>query len=132
MEATIAQALNSVVNESKPNLRALARKFDVPYVRLRRRHLGKSSRIGRPQGIPSHNHGKPKKLTELRERELLDRISQPGHDIIKRIANQILARDQNSEHPPPTVDNQWCSRFTKRHSQKFTRLISNGLEGASY
>lgn len=111
VETSIARALNSIGNQSEPNLANLAREFDVPYDRLRWRYLGRPSRSTRkPAG---------KKLTELQESEILNRISQLNHHSIKRIANQILGRHHIGEHLPPTVNYKWCQRFTKRYSQKF-------------
>jgi transposase-like protein len=110
-ESQIAKALSSVSKQPKPNLSELARQFGVSYDRLRWRYLGKPSRSTRkPAG---------KKLTELQESEILNRISQLDHQSIKRIANQILERDHFGNYPPPTVGNKWCQRFIKRHGQQF-------------
>ncbi|KAK4068499.1 hypothetical protein Purlil1_13795 [Purpureocillium lilacinum] len=111
IESKIAEALISVCKRPDPNLAEIARQFDVPYYRLRRRFLGKPSRSTRkPAG---------KKLTNFQESEVLNRISQLDHHSIKRIANQILERDHVGYYPPPTVGYKWCQRFIKHYTDQF-------------
>jgi hypothetical protein len=118
-ESEIAKALSLVSKHPQPNLTALARQFNVPYDRLRRRYLGKPSRSTRKRA--------GKKLTELQESEILKQISQLDHRSITRVANQILERDHIGEYPPPIVSNKWCQRFIQRNSQQFKGEVDFSL-----
>lgn len=111
VERAIDRVLSLIDNQPKPNLTELAKTFDVPYERLRRRFNGKPSRSTRqPAG---------KKLDSIQENEILSQISQLDISNIRRIADQILRRDRSNEHPPPTVSYKWCVRFVQRHRRNF-------------
>ncbi|KAK7928732.1 tc5 transposase DNA-binding domain-containing protein [Apiospora marii] len=111
-ELKITEALNSISTNSETNLNELAKKFNVPYYRLRSRYYGRHSRSTRkPAG---------KRLTKQQEKGLLKRISQVDRCSIEQTANQILQSSHTGNYPPPTVGGNWYLRFFRRYRQQLT------------
>ena len=109
-ERRIALALTELSESSQPNLSALARKYDVPIHRLRRRAAGRASRSTRPKTN--------QKLTpeQLRALELyikrLDDLGQPPLLPMWRSAAEFI-RKQTSL--PGTVLEPLGRDFFKRY-----------------
>ena len=109
-ERRIALALAELSKSSRPNLSALARKYDVPIYRLRRRAAGKASKSTRPKTN--------QKLTpeQLRALELyikrLDDLGQPPLLPMWRSAAEFI---QKQTSPPGTVLEPLGRDFFKRY-----------------
>ncbi|EON69455.1 hypothetical protein W97_08715 [Coniosporium apollinis CBS 100218] len=120
VQARIHQAISTIPDGAKPNLRHLAEVYNVPYQRLRERAKGRQSRSGRPAAN--------RKLNDEQEQMLcswlagLDSIgvSTTWSKLVEDGANSILAlHNPDPRAPPPKVGQQWSRRWMKAHSQYF-------------
>jgi hypothetical protein len=119
VEDRITEALASINPEnSKPNIKELAKKFAVPYRRL----------LHRSKGRPSRSQREPVNLRlndteELALCRFLDIMEESGLYArtyqIERIANSILSRRPGPPEPP--VGPTWPTRFLRRHPEYFTK-----------
>ena len=104
-----------------PKIAELARKFKVPYERLKRRNRGLPSKSTRLHTST--------KLTNVQEEAILlylrrcEEIGlQPRLYTLRATANSVLKQaHQNPLTPPPTVSKMWPLRFRERHPQLFTK-----------
>jgi hypothetical protein len=113
MEKRYLEALATISNQKKPNLRALARKFDLNYSTLWGRFHGRKPRTST---IPIN-----KALNKVQEAALVRYIKQLDDlwapctlQEIERCANSILAR--SGQGP---VSKMWASRFVRRLPEGF-------------
>ncbi|KAJ5969218.1 hypothetical protein N7501_005466 [Penicillium viridicatum] len=121
IESQIQLAMESLSEQSKPNIRKTAREFAVPEGRLRRRWKGGKSFFQRqPNG---------RKLSTTQEGalcEYIDYFDTVGASINRRqiaiAANSILEEDHHDESiPPPQIGDHWLQRFLKRHPKYYVR-----------
>jgi hypothetical protein len=127
IEEAIAQAVEAYSTNKSQKISVLARQFDVPYRRLKRRLDGQDSRSTRQ---PSN-----KLLTDDQESAIvtwiqyLDRIGAPATtDMLRNCANSILQRNHPDENPPPVVGPNWPYRFTKRLPDQYKRIIQKPID----
>ncbi|KAJ5847731.1 hypothetical protein N7455_011688 [Penicillium solitum] len=115
IEQQIQLAMDSLSEQSKPNIAKTAREFAVPVHRLRRRWKGGKSLFQRqPNG---------RKLSSAQEKalcEYIDYFDAVGASINRRqiaiAANSILEEDHHhNTEPPPQIGDHWLQRFLKRN-----------------
>lgn len=118
IEERIKQAVNDLGTQSKPNIAATARKFDVPRQRLQHRFKGNPSKI--------ESGGQNKKLSEAQEKaicQFLDHLDSNGpkarYKQLEQAANSLLKKDHQGKGPALSVGPHWAERFLKRHPQYF-------------
>lgn len=114
IEIQIQKAIDAYRHAEKAKITQIAREFDVPYPRLRRRL----------QGIKSKQETSPVnyKLDKHQENALLHWISQldkigcpPTASLVENCANSILQQSRtDSRTSPPTVGQNWAYRFIQR------------------
>jgi hypothetical protein len=117
IENRIQRALDATKRVKNPNLSEIARKFDVPYQRLRRRVKKGASRSTRPST--------GRRLTESQESALYRYINifnnlniSTKPSIVRNAANSILYKANPKEtDPPPKTSNKWLKRFIERHPE---------------
>lgn len=122
IEIQLEKALDSLSEQSKPNITKTAREFAVPMHRLRRRWKGGKSLFQRqPNG---------RKLTPTQEGALCEYIEyfdSVGASINRRqigvAADSILEEDHPRDSPddPPKTGDHWLKRFLKRHPEYYIR-----------
>lgn len=121
IEEMILQAMDSLSEQSKPNIKKTAREFAVPEGRLRRRWKGGKSLFQRqPNG---------RKLNPVQEKalcEYIDYFDAVGASINRRqiaiAANSILEEAHHDETiPPPQIGDHWLKRFLKRYPEYYVR-----------
>jgi Tc5 transposase DNA-binding domain len=119
IEERVIRACISLECQEIPNIAATARQYDAPEGRVRRRFLGKA-------GSRIDAGGQNKALDEAADRalclyiDLTDDIGLPIREKTLVIAaNAILRnrRDPNSKDNPPTVSQNWASRWLSRHPE---------------
>ena len=89
VEIRIASALEAYHTSNKPNIKALAREFDVPYGRLRARINGRASRNTRPG--PNRALDSEQEAALINWITLLDNAhASPTALMVQQCANQIL------------------------------------------
>lgn len=100
----------------KINVARLAKKHDVPEMRLRRRLNGGSSKSTRS---PSN-----KKLTDTQENAILSWIRHLDNmglaarpSLIRASADQLLLHDHEAGTPIPRVGEKWVSNFLRRYPE---------------
>ena len=111
IEDSIDDAIHALNEAEIPNIAKIAREFDVPEQRLRRRWKGIQNKI--------QCGGRNKKLNDAQELALchyLDRLDESGisarRQMVQSTANSILQRSHSdSSDDPPTVSKMWTSRF---------------------
>ncbi|KAI2707788.1 transcriptional regulator family: Centromere protein B, DNA-binding region [Penicillium roqueforti] len=128
IEQQIQLAMDSLSDQSKPNIRKTAREFAVPEGRLRRRWRGGKSLFERqPNG---------RKLNPAQEKALCAIIASfyaVGSSITRRqitdAADSILKDGHNDPTTePPRIGDHWLKRFLKRNPNLFpTELESSNL-----
>ena len=121
IESRIQVALHHIEGLNKPNIKACARTYNVPYQRL----------LARYKGRPSLSERRPngRKLDEAQESALcryidyLDSIYiPPSRQDIAATANEILtAGHVDPSSPAPTIGGHWLNRFMKRHPEYHIR-----------
>ena len=114
IDLRVEEAVRYLGNNLTAGQRAVAKKFNVPRDRVRRRLSGVPPKQGR--------HASNAWLTEPEEVALcryVDRLDKMNLSIrkefIKDAANLIL-RERTEETPQPTVGPKWVARFIKRHN----------------
>ncbi|KAJ6050500.1 uncharacterized protein N7446_010609 [Penicillium canescens] len=121
IEIQIEKAMDSLSEQSKPNIAKTAREFAVPEGRLRRRWKGGKSLFQRkPNG---------RRLNSIQEQALCEYINYfdtVGASINRRqiaiAANSILEEDHHDEsEPPPQIGDHWLKRFLKRNPEYYVR-----------
>ncbi|KAJ5877277.1 hypothetical protein N7455_000742 [Penicillium solitum] len=121
IEQQIQLAMDSLSEQSKPNIAKTAREFAVPVHRLRRRWKGGKSLFQRqPNG---------RKLSSAQEKalcEYIDYFDAVGASINRRqiaiAANSILEEDHHDDTEPPTqIGDHWLQRFLKRNPDYYVR-----------
>lgn len=121
IEDQLLQALDSLSEQTKPNISKTAREFGVPDGRLRRRWKGGKSLFQRqPNG---------RKLSPIQEEalcEYIDYFDTVGASINRRqiaiAANSILEEDYHDESiPPPQIGDHWLKCFLKRNPKYYVR-----------
>ncbi|KAJ6059822.1 hypothetical protein N7444_003461 [Penicillium canescens] len=121
IQCTIEKAMDSLSEQSKPNIAKTAREFAVPEGRLRRRWKGGKSLFQRqPNG---------RRLNSIQEQALCEYINYfdtVGASINRRqiaiAANSILEEDHHDEsEPPPQIGDHWLKRFLKRNPEYYVR-----------
>ncbi|KAJ5699795.1 hypothetical protein N7536_002808 [Penicillium majusculum] len=121
IEQQIQLAMDSLSEQSKPNIAKTAREFAVPVHRLRRRWKGGKSLFQRqPNG---------RKLSSAQEKalcEYIDYFDAVGASINRRqiaiAANSILEEDHHDDtEPPPQIGDHWLQRFLKRNPDYYVR-----------
>ncbi|KAF9252780.1 transcriptional regulator family: Centromere protein B, DNA-binding region [Penicillium roqueforti] len=130
IEQQIQLAMDSLSDQSKPNIRKTAREFAVPEGRLRRRWRGGKSLFERqPNG---------RKLNSAQEKALCAIIASfhaVGSSITRRqitdAADSILKDGHNDPTTePPRIGDHWLKRFLKRNPNLFpTELESSNPHG---
>jgi hypothetical protein len=117
VEARIKDAIDAMKREKKPNISHYARRFNVPYQRLRMRWNGKDSRSSRP---PTNRLlSEAQELSLCRYINVLDDLDiSPLPRMVENCANSIL-REAHSDKPgpPPQIGEHWLSRFYLRHPE---------------
>ena len=116
VEDRIDDAINALNDAEYPNIARIAREFDVPEQRLRRRFKGVQNKI--------QCGGRNKKLNEGQELALchyLDRLDESGVSarppMLRGAANSILERAHgDSTIPPSTVSKDWTKRYFKHEN----------------
>ncbi|KAJ5256797.1 hypothetical protein N7478_006614 [Penicillium angulare] len=121
IENQIQLAIESLSEQSKPNIRKTAREFAVPEGRLRRRWQGGKSLFQRqPNG---------RKLSIAQEKalcEYIDYFDAVGASINRRqiaiAADSILEEDHtDTTTDPPQIGDHWLKRFLKRYPKYYIR-----------
>ncbi|KAJ5205417.1 hypothetical protein N7472_001865 [Penicillium cf. griseofulvum] len=121
IENQLQLAMDSLSEQSKPNIAKTAREFAVPVHRLRRRWKGGKSLFQRqPNG---------RKLSSVQEQalcEYIDYFDAVGVSINRRqiaiAANSILEEDYyNDTEPPLQIGEHWLQRFLKRNPEYYVR-----------
>jgi hypothetical protein len=129
MESRIQEALQYLEENPDAKVATVAREFGVPRTRLRRRLQGVGPLDSRP---PTNTRlTDPEEAALCRYVDRLDRINlavRPA--FITDAANHILASraSQSEQDSPPTVGQNWTSRFIQRHEylkQTQKKLNSN-------
>jgi hypothetical protein len=116
MESRIQDALNYIAKNPGAKVATVAREFDVPRSRLRRRQSGIGPETSRP---PTNTKlSAPEEVALCRYIDRLDGINlavRPA--FVTDAANHILrSRASRAEQDhPPVVGQNWTSRFIKRH-----------------
>ncbi|KAJ5437157.1 hypothetical protein N7445_008042 [Penicillium cf. griseofulvum] len=121
IEIQIEQALDSLSEQSKPNIAKTAREFAVPEGRLRRRWKGGKSLFQRQPNC--------RRLNPIQEEALckyINYLDTVGASINRRqitiVANSILEEDHRDEtEPPPKIGDHWLKRFLKRRPEYYIR-----------
>ncbi|KAG0153305.1 hypothetical protein PDIDSM_5155 [Penicillium digitatum] len=121
IEKQLQLALDSLSEQTKPNITKTAREFAVPMHRLRRRWKGGKSLFQRaPNG---------RKLNPEQEQALcdyMDYFDTVGVSINRRqiaiAADSILENDHTDPTTPtPQIGAHWLPRFLKRHPEYYVR-----------
>ena len=114
----IKKAVDDLQTQSKPNIAATTRKFNVPRQRLQYRFRRNSSKI--------ESGGQNKKLSEAQEKaicQFLDHFDSNGlkarYKQLEQVANSLLTKDHQGKGSPPTVGSHWAERFPKQNPQYF-------------
>ena len=116
VEARIAEAIDSIPDRENVSIAELAREFDVPHQRLRRRL----------KGTPSKMHRAPanRKLDESQELGIclfIDGLCKHGLCVnttgIRNAADFVLSRFHTGNDAPPVVGPSWAKRFLERHPE---------------
>ncbi|KAJ5276460.1 uncharacterized protein N7525_000734 [Penicillium rubens] len=121
IEIQIEKAIDSLSDQSKPNISKTAREFAVPESRLRRRWKGGKSLFQRPPN--------GRKLTPAQEAalcEYIEHFNTVGASINRRqiaaAADSILQEGHHdSSEDPPKIGEHWLQRFLKRHPEYCTQ-----------
>ena len=109
VEICITSALEAYCMSNKPNIKALAREFDVPYGQLRGRINGRVSRNARP--CPNKALDPEQEAALINWITLLDNAhASPTALMVLQCANQIIHR-----HDPqrPSLNKNWAYVFMK-------------------
>ena len=112
-EARIEKTLQSLTKNPKQKIAHLAREFDVPYSRLRRRALGSTSQLN---WQPAH-----KRLSDDQENAVKlwidDRDNKelpPTTYEIRNYAEKVLQVMNPGTADPPRLGDRWTQRFLTR------------------
>jgi hypothetical protein len=120
-EGRISLAIQAIQNQEISSIALAARTYEVPRSTLRDRLTGSTERAA----LRANSH----KLTELEEESLkkwilsIDSrgaVPRPSH--VREIANLLL--EARGFTPPPSVGQNWVTKFVKRHpllSSRFSR-----------
>ncbi|KID93241.1 transposase, partial [Metarhizium majus ARSEF 297] len=114
VEIRVAEAIQFIEENPGAKLRAVARNFDVPRSRLRRRQQGVSAREGHPA-----TNTKLSREEEVALCNYIDRLDRANFavraEFITDAANYILKERASSTAPPEFVGKLWTTRFIQRH-----------------
>ena len=123
IEARIQRALASIPEGERPNFKALANEYRVPYQRLLARSKGRASLFDRPSHTTklttTQNNALKVYLRRLDDLGIAPRMQQ-----LVQTANTILKIDHEAEHPgtaPPTVSTRWAYAWIRREPEIFAR-----------
>ena len=118
-EGRVLLAIQAIQKQEIPAIREAARIFEVPETTLRRRLNGSTNR--------AFSRANNLKLTEIEEESLrkwilsLDsRGVAPRPSTIREIADLLLAARGST--PPPSVGQNWVTKFVKRHPELSSRF----------
>lgn len=110
-------------NEDPPgqvNIAEIARTYEVPVTRLRRRLQGRQSKQERPA-----TNRKLSDDQELAVCQYLDRLDTIGTSarlqMVSSCANAILQSAHTGPEPAPLIGDHWAPRFLQRHPEYFIR-----------
>jgi hypothetical protein len=110
IEICIASAIEAYCTSNTPNIKALAREFDVPYGRLRARINGRASRNTRPG--PNRALDSEQEAALFNWITLLDNAhASPTTLMVQQCANQILHRRDPQR---PLLNKNWVYHFIRR------------------
>jgi hypothetical protein len=110
IEIRIASAIEAYRTSNKPNIKALAREFDVPYGRLRARINGRASRNTRPG--PNRALDSEQEAALIHWITLLDNAyASPTALMVLQCANRIIHRRDPQR---PSLNKNWAYKFIKR------------------
>jgi Tc5 transposase DNA-binding domain len=117
IEDKVIEACYDLAEQEIPNVRATARKYEVPRGRLQRRWTRQSNSY-------IESGGANKALDDEAEQALcayIDFAEDLGMPIreksLSKTANSILRARQNREGPPRTVSKMWASRWLQWHPE---------------
>ena len=120
VEARISKAIELIPTREKFTIPKLAKEFNVPEQRLRRRLKGVPSKT---QQIPVN-----RKLSEAGEAAVcgyLDQLDKLGLPVrpamLQNAANVVLSHNHTGDDDPPVVGTLWVHRFLKRHPEYFVQ-----------
>jgi len=121
IEARIEKVIAEVKEEEKPNVAALARRFDLPEQRLRARLRGRLSRQQRE--VTNRRLFTDQELALCQYLDRLDELGIPPRFChISSYANSILLEVQtDSADAPPKVSSTWTRRFLQRNPEYHVR-----------
>jgi hypothetical protein len=109
-EEQIARAVKELKQQEFPNISATARKFDVPYQRLKRRFHGGHSKSTRPPTNRKLNSDQ-----EYALKESIKRLDHIGVNLrvrdVATTANSILERNKQ----PLTATRHWAKNYLARN-----------------
>jgi hypothetical protein len=109
IEIRIASAIEAYRTSNKPNIKALAREFDVPYGQLRGRINGRVSRNARP--CPNKALDPEQEAALINWITLLDNAhASPTALMVQQCANQILHRRDPQR---PLLNKNWVYHFIR-------------------
>lgn len=117
IENKITEALDSIADIEKPNIKALARDYNLPYSRLLNRYNGRAPRTHRPPANRLLSFEQEKSLCQYIE--ALDKLClPPNRSMIFGAARFLLAQSHtDSTTPAPGLGEHWVKRFLKRHPE---------------
>jgi hypothetical protein len=120
-EKAILAAVDAYNADKNQKITSLARQFEVPYERLRRRIAGQKSRSTRQQSNKLFTDDQESAITTWIQH--LDNIgASPTVDLVRNCANSILQRMNPNQQPSPTVGPNWPYRFISRLPNEYKRI----------
>jgi Tc5 transposase DNA-binding domain len=113
IEKRIENAMDALTGKSRPNLKQIARDFDVPYQRFLSRVNGRKSLFNRPLNFKRLDDAQEASL--IRYIDLRDNLGKRLRRCdIKAVATRILRQKSSSE---PPLGDDWIRRFLQRHPE---------------
>ena len=116
IEERISDAIKVAQSQKKPNIRALARDFNVPYSRLYGRFNGQPSRSERPPTNSALDSYQEKALIRWIQ-QLDDLYIPPTPKLVEQQANKILQHQTDASR---SVSKMWAYRFIQRLPNDFS------------
>lgn len=130
IEEKIQKAVDAYKRDESAKIAFYARKFNVPYSRLRGRIQGRQTKL--------RNQNSPRLLDNEQEaliRRWIDVRHQAGRPptakMVQDAANEILQRNStpsSSSSAPPTVSKMWAYRFIQRRPTGYRRAKRNAKD----
>jgi hypothetical protein len=118
-EGRILLAIQAIKNQEIRSISQAATQFNVPRTTLRRRVTGCTNR--------AETRANSHKMTEIEEESLQKWILSmdsrgvaPQPSTVREMADLLLAARGST--PPPSVGQNWVTKFVKRHSDLSTRF----------